>query len=738
MKRYTLLIALTCATVMSFGQVRQPAKHVPVQFENNGYQDLGPKATKGGGDVIWQTTFDWADPSSPRGWTLPEGWVIKDSSDMGNPWIWMKDTLKWVVGTSNKTLNPPSIFATKNDGFMAMPIQSYNERDGITTTVPADSYFQTPKIDCSAVSSVVVKFTQIFNLCCLSENVGNLQMLVTVDGGVHWATYDVQYNWGANNPTPARFQNPEINISDVAAGSPNVIIRFYFHNGNLWYYWMMDDLRLEEAYGNNLVLEDTWMDFDGGASATIDQIHYWPLSQMGMAGESSTIGANYMKGAILNSGYNDSENARLDVKVLKNGTQVFADASVPAPIWTLERDTAEIVNPYLATDYGDYNFVYTAVSDNSEEVAADNSTIMQFTVNDTMMHRGDFSAEASVNTSGWVNGNNSGDMMAVEYNLYKAAEVSSISAYIWSYSASATPQLQYALFKVVDEDKAEWISSEVIDMDSTRRGWVTLPMIKDGETEFLEPGRYYACAKLMGVGSCGIWLGRDLSTKFSGCDQYYSTTGWTGLAGAPLPMIGLNLNALAGPQQAPVTWNVNLNKHIASGEFIPGTDVVAVNGLAPSWSSSATMTDPDGDGIYSVTVEGLTINTLLKYKYSINGTQEANPATYRQYTVRYWNIIDSGYYNSGITTGIEDNSLVASFQVYPNPSQGAFTVAITNKVACDMVITLTDIQGHSVYQNVVKNSLSHQEVIDNQLAKGLYFLTINNGQEVKIQKVVIQ
>ncbi len=745
MKKFTLVFLLICTGLISYGQVTTAEKKAIFQ-EPTDVQTVTTPNIKVGGDVIWKTTFNWKDETNPQGWSLPTGWTIMDVSDMGNPWIWVNDTVRW--GTSSK-LAPPSFFPTKADGFLSLPIQAYNGRDGVSTAVPADSWVETPKIDCSAVSSVVVKFTQLFNLCCLSENVGNLQMLVTVDAGIHWATYDCQFNVTANTNTPVRFRSPEINISDVAAGSPNVQIRFYFHGGNMYYYWMLDDLTLMEGYNNDLVLEDTWINFDGGLGETIDHINYWPLSQMGMAGNpTGTVGANSLKAAILNRGSYDAENARLDLKVLKNGTEIFSDTSVPNTINSLDRDTAFIENPYLATDYGDYKFVYTAVSNNTEEVPANNTASMRFTVNDTLAHRASFTADQGVNTGGWTGGNNSGDMMAVDYNLYAAAEISSLTAYIWDWTPSQTPQFQYVLMKEIDGVNEEWITTEVMDMDSSlRRSWVTLPVVKDGETEFLTPGKYTACVRMMGVdlaranGSCGMSVGRDLATKFSGCAQFYATSGWTGLAGSPLPMIGFSVSATGGPTQAPVTFNVNMTKHIASGEFKPGTDFVDVSGTFNSWGASAHMTDPEADGIYTITLDGMKINSTIQYKYRINGdwntSEYANGGPNRKYVIRYWNILND-VYNGGIAAGVDPTTTVASFNVYPNPTQGAFTVEVSSVVASNLTITLTNIQGQVVYQNRVTNSLNHMETIDSKLSKGMYFLTVNNGKEVKVQKVIVQ
>jgi hypothetical protein len=504
-----------------------------------------------------------------------------------------------------------------------------------------------------------------------------------------------------------------------------------------------------EAYGNDLVLEDYWLDFDGGTGATIDHINYWPLSQMGMAGDpTGTVGANFFKGAILNRGLNDSENVKLQLKVLKNGTEVFSDASPAKPIWTLERDTAKITDSYLCADYGDYSFIYEAVSDNAEEVPVNNSAKMFFTVNDTLGHRADFTAEASVNTSGWGNGNNSGDMMAVSYDLYTPAEINSITAYIWGFTPAQTPQFQFVLVKEIEGEYQEWITSDVIDMDSSYlRSWVTLPMLKDGETEFLQPGNYSTCVKMMGVdparptGSQGMTIGRDLSTKFTGCRQYYSTTGWGYLDTDPLPMIGFNIASTGGPTQAPATFNVDMTKHIASGEFKPATDFVDVSGTFNSWGSSAHLTDPEADGIYTITLDGMPVSEVIEYKYRING--DWNTSEYpgggpnRKYTVRYWNVLND-VYNSGKTTGIDPTSLVASFRVYPNPTQGAFTVSLANTVASDLIISLTNIQGQVIYRNKVANRISYAETIDQKLPKGLYFLSVNNGTEVKVQKLVVE
>jgi len=741
MKKFTLLLIFLCGALLTFGQVSKNVADAPVGQQSALDQTTLPGTFKGSGDVFWSTSFNWANPADERGWTLPEGWSVIDETDLGNVWMWRNDTLK-----GPRTNQPaPEHFITGSDGFIAIPLDEYNNRDGVATNNLANSHITTAPINCTAVSSVVVKFSQFFRLCCSDYN---LEMLVTNDGGVHWATYDLRHGTPGNNNPIEKYRNIEINISDVAAGLPAVQIRFYIH-GMAKYYWMIDDLTLSEAYDYDVVLEDSWVEFSDGTGTTIEHLNYWPLSQMGMAGATSgTVGENFLKAALLNNGKEDSEDTRLDLTVLKNGVPVHNESSVPNTIWTLERDTAEIPNPFLATDYGDYRFDFTANFDHADEFTANNTTSMYFTVNDTLGHRADFSAESSGNTVNWSGGGNAGDRVIVDYSLYAPAEINSMTAYFTTFIAAQNPQFQFVLMKEIDGTYEDWIMTDVVEMDSSLMdSWVTVPVSKDGETEFLTPGNYYACVAMYGTadgdanGTTGINVGRDLSTKFSGCPQWYAgDSDWHNLLGSPLWQIGYNVNASGGPTAADVTFNVDMNKHIANGEFNPASGTVDVIGFTSTWLGPAAMTDADGDGIYTATVSGLPVNRKIEFKYRANGVEEAYPTTgnlHRNYTIRYWNIIDSKF-NNGVTTGIKTDELISSFNVYPNPASGSFTVSFTSTVPVNAEISLVNINGQEVYSNHVSNVTAHTETIGNQLSKGIYFLRVNNGQEVKVQKVVVQ
>jgi hypothetical protein len=89
--------------------------------------------------------------------------------------------------------------------------------------------------------------------------------------------------------------------------------------------------------------------------------------------------------------------------------------------------------------------------------------------------------------------------------------------------------------------------------------------------------------------------------------------------------------------------------------------------------------------------------------------------------------------------GVDDDQLLSSMKVYPNPTSGMFTVSISNTEAKDMTLELVNISGQTVYRNEVKSVYSYTEEIDaSAFAKGVYYLKVNDGQDVRIEKIVVQ
>lgn len=746
MRKFTLLLSMLAIAGMSYAQVQQgipiPVKQDPVQNVLN----ITPE--KGGGDVFWSETFDWGTGEDTASYSVPDGWEIADNADMGNYWHW-RSPLDFLGGCCTNQ-GPASGFFTPMDGYIVVAADEGNNRDGVEVSTPVDTYIITASIDCSDKSSVVVKFNQLFRTCCAGGP--TMSMSVTNDDGVHWAEYSCRFGLANNRVSDLRYRTVEFNISDVAAGMGDVKIKFYWQ-GSTHYFWMIDDLRLTEAFENEIVLEDYWAEVNGGFDDRVGHINYWPLTQMGMESESTTIGGHIgdyeFSGAFLNNGMADQYNLQLQMTIQKNGEQVWQDVSDPMELWSLDRDTSYVNSVFLADDYGDYSMTFAAISENEEEVPENDTKEIQFTVTDSLYHRADFSAEASSSTGGWVGGNNAGDMVGVFYDLYATSEINSITARIGGVSDSELPEMQFVLLKDMGDDGGfvEWLVSEIYPADSTiERTWVTLDMEKDGETEFLEPGVYIACVRGWGDnetedGNMGLSIGWDKDNREGSYTYNYRFPDDSWFNTSKMNLIGMVFNESGGPTESSVTFNVDMNAHIANGEFNPGSDFVDIAGSFNGWGASDVLADEDGDGIYSITLDGFTVAGEIEYKYRINANWDTSEfpdgGPNRTYTIRYWNDVNN-VYNGGVTTGVESLALIESMSVYPNPTTGEFTVRIVSSEISDMVITVMDIQGHVVYSNHISGVSTHTEVISENLTKGIYFLSINNGKEVKVQKVIVQ
>ncbi|MFH0761623.1 MAG: T9SS type A sorting domain-containing protein [Bacteroidota bacterium] len=88
---------------------------------------------------------------------------------------------------------------------------------------------------------------------------------------------------------------------------------------------------------------------------------------------------------------------------------------------------------------------------------------------------------------------------------------------------------------------------------------------------------------------------------------------------------------------------------------------------------------------------------------------------------------------------VENDDLTSSLMVYPNPSHDRFTVAVSFDVPTELCLELVSLRGQVVYRNEIPAAYSIREEIDvSGFAKGIYYLRVNNGKELRIRKVVVE
>ena len=281
--------------------------------------------------------------------------------------------------------------------------------------------------------------------------------------------------------------------------------------------------------------------------------------------------------------------------------------------------------------------------------------------------------------------------------------------------------------------------------EETLNNWITLPLEKDGESEFLIEGSYIAAIQGFHHGPSGdnnTWrftLGSDLDHKYSSGKSVWmrvNEESWN-TNGTDLSMVRMNINSVGAPTDGTVVFNVDMNIPLTNGYFSTN-DFVDVAGSFNEWGGSAHMEDPDGDGIYTLTVPNIPVYANIEYKYRINGNWDTSEfpsgGPNRVYRTHFYNVIDDEY-NDGVSLGVSINDLTKSLKVYPNPNNGLFTLEVQNKTATDLNITVSNIQGQEVYRNFVKSVINHNENINlSDFGNGLYFLKVNE----KVTKLIVR
>jgi hypothetical protein len=732
--------------VLTYGQKIKPSAVPPVPFSNEQkmLQIPADSKLKGEGEVFFHETFNWKDPSNPRGWSLPAGWqIVEDGDTYGFKWIWRAGTDS-IRG--RYTFLPGHIYSkTPEDGYLVLPMDEYNYVDGITTALGSVAWFQLPELDCSTHPTVMLKFRQYFRC----NPTPDIKVYVSNDLGVHWSSYNMVYETKVNNF--ANNPSPEINISDVAGGMNHVWIKFVW-NAMARYFWCVDDITLSEAYNNELQLETPWL-YMTDLEANDDEgfMYMIPAAQTSADG----FGGYTFRAGLWNAGRDDQESCFLNAEIFKNGVSIYNQNSTKVTdIWSLQRDTFAITTTSAASGYGNYDIVLTAKQKATDGSPANNVYRDTYYVTDSVYSAADWEWETYASTAG--HGNNDGDYMGILYDIKKATEVNSISCMIMQRkdnpNASTKPgfSFQYWLFKWNIEDQL-WnevlYSSNVEITQPMLNTWVTVPMEKDGESEFIEPGQYIAAIQQFHGGGLApdnntyrFTIGSDKSHRYSdGKTVYRLITGdtWSNLE--DLSMIRLNVNSTGAPKTADVVFNVDMTLPIANGYFKPASDFVDVAGTFNGWNgTSHHLTDADGDGIYTLTIPALGTFEKLEYKYRINGdwntSEFPSGGPNRVYRTSFYNVLKD-VYNNGKSMGVNLNTLTASMSVYPNPSSGEFTLSVTNTQVTDLNIQITNMQGQSVYQNQVKSVLDYEGTINlTEFAKGVYFLKVNN----QVQKILVQ
>lgn len=173
------------------------------------------------------------------------------------------------------------------------------------------------------------------------------------------------------------------------------------------------------------------------------------------------------------------------------------------------------------------------------------------------------------------------------------------------------------------------------------------------------------------------------------------------------------------------------------GSYIIGTVCMASANACPAISvtghqtgSSATATATGGTAPYTYSWSnssdhfGATASGLAAGSYTVTAI-DANGCT--------------GSGTISIIAGITSVGDITFFSVYPNPSTGAFTASIHLAATADVVTTISDVTGKTIFESTDSGIKDMYKVINlGNVSTGVYFVNIKTAEGTANQRIIIE
>lgn len=192
--------------------------------------------------VFWEEDFNSGK--------LPCGWYIPTVGNWDPQWI---VTNQPYPGSYKYQQQAPPI-ASGSGGYHLQFQAGYFTDEDVDSWIKKknypDGYVISAPINCTSHKSVILLFQQTFRWWNYGQgDSAGLYVGVSTDS-MHWCQWDVRENIASATDMFTPMQQ-EINISKWAANQPKVFVRFFW-KGLMGWYWMVDDIRLSEAYNNDV------------------------------------------------------------------------------------------------------------------------------------------------------------------------------------------------------------------------------------------------------------------------------------------------------------------------------------------------------------------------------------------------------------------------------------------------------------------------------------------------------
>jgi alpha-amylase len=191
-----------------------------------------------------------------------------------------------------------------------------------------------------------------------------------------------------------------------------------------------------------------------------------------------------------------------------------------------------------------------------------------------------------------------------------------------------------------------------------------------------------------------------------------------------------------------VTFQIDMNSMIASGNFNPATDSVDIVASFNHFGADSItiLKDINGNGIYSITISGMNIGSKINYKYRVNATNDARAEVVtRQYTLLEGENTVKDNYQMPSVTGIA-SSTKHDIAVYPVPSAKELFIDFSFDFTGTINYRISDLLGveRISFSFVSTNKTGQYNLSCEELPEGVYLLTLAFNGMREVFRIVVQ
>lgn len=101
----------------------------------------------------------------------------------------------------------------------------------------------------------------------------------------------------------------------------------------------------------------------------------------------------------------------------------------------------------------------------------------------------------------------------------------------------------------------------------------------------------------------------------------------------------------------------------------------------------------------------------------------------------YYAINSRGFAIAGLSN---EDFVLNNFSLYPNPNKGSFTVQFDSLTTNEIAISVFDLRGRNIFEKTYSNTgLFSQNIALDAVQKGIYLVTIKDGDKKMVKKIVV-